>query len=79
MQFPFDMCTCYLSKNFDVMQINYKALINFNIGTEKYPNSACAGVKQLHLMGQVRYHETIVKNNSSGFSSSKDISRDCTG
>ena len=65
------ICVYVLRKNLDLIQINYEALINFNIGTEKYPNYACADVKQLQLIGKVRYHETIVKNNSGGFSSSE--------
>ena len=58
---------CTLRKNFDLTQISYEVLINFNIVAEKYPKYACADVKQLHLIKQVRYHETIVKNNGSGF------------
>ena len=35
--------------------------INFVAG--KYPNCACAHLKELNLVGQVRYHKTVAKNN----------------
>ena len=62
----------YLKKS-DFTQINFEVLISFNNGLEKYANYACADAKQLHLIEQVRYHETIVKNNGSGFSSSDHV------
>ena len=60
-QFSFDICTCVLRKNLDLTHINYEALINFDIGAEKYPKYQWADVKQLHLIGQVKHCETIVK------------------
>ena len=44
---PFYMSTGVLRKNLDLTQINYEALIHFNVGVEKYPNYACVNVKQL--------------------------------
>ena len=52
-------------------QINYEALINFNIDAVRYPIYACADARQLHLVRQARYHETIVRNKSCGFSTSE--------
>ena len=64
-EFSFHLTRAYVyhEKNLDLTQINYAVLTNFNIGAGKYPKYAYADFKQLHLIGQVRYHETIVKNN----------------
>ena len=58
---PFDICTCVLRKNLDLTQINCEAVINFNIGVERYPRHACGGVKQLPLIGQARNRKTVFK------------------
>ena len=55
-------------------QINYEALINFNIGMEKYAKYAYADIKQfIHLIRQVRYRERIVKTTAVDFHPSNDL------
>ena len=55
------MCTCVPRKNLDLTQINYEALINFDIGAERCPNYASADVKQLPLTVSQAPRNQIIK------------------
>ena len=72
-QFLFKMFTCTLRNNLDLIQIRYEDDFYADFGAGKYPNCACAHLKQLNLIGQIRYRETIVKNNRCRCSCSEKI------
>ena len=67
-QFPFEMSTCVLRKDLNLIQIRYEGQVFTLILVLESIQTVHV---HINLIGQVRYHDTIVKNNRCICSSSE--------